>query len=58
MKRCRRGVGEGVWGGGGGGGGGSTNSGEDRGQREQGSVGRQSPSQGFWRQLYKKFHFI
>ena len=31
--------------------GGSTNSFEDRGQREQGS-GDVAPSQGFWRQLY------
>ena len=29
----------------------STNSVEDRGQRERGSGGRQPPSQGFWRQL-------
>jgi len=29
----------------------STNSVEDRGQREQGSGGGRPPSQGFWRQL-------
>ena len=33
------------------GGGGSTNSVEDRGRRERVSGGRQSPSQGFWRQM-------
>jgi len=32
-------------------GGGSTNSVEDRGQRERGSGGGSPPSQGFWRQL-------
>ena len=32
-------------------GGGSTNSVEDRGQRERGSGGGGPPSQGFWRQL-------
>ena len=33
-------------------GGGSTNSVEDRGQRERGSGGSSPPSQRFWRQLY------